>query len=89
MPLWSVALPRPPAPRPHVLRAVAPIVAAMRARPTHAGPIVSEGLRAARSLGSWSLVTCCVGPGFDFADFELLRDRAEGAKLPGADPALR
>ena len=28
--------------------------------------------QAARSLGEWSLVSCCVGPGFDFADFELL-----------------
>lgn len=44
--------------------------------------------QAARSLGAWSLVTCCVGPGFEFADFELLRERAEGAALPGADPAL-
>lgn len=30
--------------------------------------------QAARSLGDWSLVSCCVGPGFDFADFTLLRD---------------
>jgi len=28
--------------------------------------------QAARPLGAWSLVSCCVGPGFDFADFELL-----------------
>ena len=27
--------------------------------------------QAARSLGAWSLVSCCVGPGFDFQDFEL------------------
>ena len=27
--------------------------------------------QAARSLGAWSLVSCCVGPGFDFADFEI------------------
>ncbi|NDG23892.1 MAG: hypothetical protein EB126_09295, partial [Synechococcaceae bacterium WBB_10_009] len=27
--------------------------------------------QAARSLGPWSLVSCCVGPGFDFQDFEL------------------
>ena len=27
--------------------------------------------QAARSLGEWSLVSCCVGPGFDFQDFEL------------------
>lgn len=30
--------------------------------------------QAARSLGAWSLVSCCVGPGFEFADFSLLRD---------------
>ena len=30
--------------------------------------------QAARSTGAWSLVSCCVGPGFDFADFRLLRD---------------
>ncbi len=51
--------------------------------------VPADWWQAARSLGGWSLVTCCVGPGFDFADFELLRERAEGAELPGADPALR
>jgi predicted cupin superfamily sugar epimerase len=30
--------------------------------------------QAARSSGAWTLVSCCVGPGFDFADFEMLRD---------------
>ena len=35
--------------------------------------------QAARSLGAWTLVSCCVGPGFDFADFTLLRE------LPGAE----
>lgn len=30
--------------------------------------------QAARTTGAWSLVSCCVGPGFDFADFTLLRD---------------
>ncbi len=35
--------------------------------------------QAARSLGAWTLVSCCVGPGFDFADFILLR------ALPGAE----
>lgn len=30
--------------------------------------------QAARSTGSWTLVSCCVGPGFDFVDFKLLRD---------------
>ncbi|MFM1813120.1 MAG: hypothetical protein RLZZ336_2058 [Cyanobacteriota bacterium] len=27
--------------------------------------------QAARTQGAWSLVSCCVGPGFDFQDFEL------------------
>ncbi len=30
--------------------------------------------QAARSTGRYSLVGCSVGPGFDFADFRLLRD---------------
>ena len=29
---------------------------------------------AARSEGDFSLVSCCVGPGFSFDDFEMLRD---------------
>jgi predicted cupin superfamily sugar epimerase len=33
--------------------------------------------QAARSLGAYTLVGCTVGPGFEFADFELLRDRPE------------
>jgi predicted cupin superfamily sugar epimerase len=33
--------------------------------------------QAARSTGEWTLVTCTVAPGFDFADFELLADRPE------------
>lgn len=40
--------------------------------------------QAARPLGPWSLVSCCVGPGFDFADFELLRDRPRPQRPPGA-----
>ena len=30
---------------------------------------------AARSQGNHSLVSCCVGPGFQFDDFEMLRDQ--------------
>lgn len=37
--------------------------------------VPAECWQAARSSGSWTLVSCCVGPGFDFADFEMLRDR--------------
>ena len=35
------------------------------------GVVPAGWWQAARSLGPWSLVSCCVGPGFDFADFEL------------------
>lgn len=50
--------------------------------------VAADWWQAARSLGAWSLVSCCVGPGFDFSDFELLRQRPGGPVLPGADPAL-
>ncbi len=40
--------------------------------------------QAARSLGGWSLVHCCVGPGFDFADFTLLRDLPAAQRPDGA-----
>ena len=36
--------------------------------------------QAASSSGVFTLVSCCVGPGFDFSDFEMLRN---------LDPALR
>jgi predicted cupin superfamily sugar epimerase len=47
--------------------------------------------QAARSEGAYSLVTCVVAPGFEFADFELLGERAElaaalGRALPEALP---
>jgi predicted cupin superfamily sugar epimerase len=34
-------------------------------------PVPSGVLQAARSLGDWTLVSCQVAPGFDFADFEM------------------
>jgi uncharacterized protein len=38
--------------------------------------------QAARPLGEYALIACTVGPGFDFADFALLRDRpADASKL--------
>ena len=40
--------------------------------------------QAARTTGSWSLVSCCVGPGFDFADFTLLRDCPQDQWPPAA-----
>ena len=42
------------------------------ARPIHVVP--AGEWQAARSIGAYTLVGCTVGPGFDFADFELLRD---------------
>jgi uncharacterized protein len=45
--------------------------------------------QAARCLGSYTLVSCVVAPGFEFVDFELLAERAElaaelGRTLPEA-----
>jgi hypothetical protein len=37
--------------------------------------------QAARPTGSYTLVGCTVGPGFDFADFALLEDRPEEAAV--------
>ena len=45
--------------------------------------------QAARSLGDYTLVSCAVGPGFDFADFELLSEQTADAlcqALPEAAP---
>jgi len=40
--------------------------------------VVPPGVwQAARSLGEFTLVQCTVGPGFDFADFQMLRDVAD------------
>ena len=38
---------------------------------------------AARSQGNYSLVSCCVGPGFSFADFGMLRERLAANQLIG------
>lgn len=40
--------------------------------------------QAARSLGRWSLVSCCVGPGFSFRDFALLADQPADSHPAGA-----
>jgi len=37
---------------------------------------------AARALESFTLVTCCVAPGFDFEDFELLDARELALRFP-------
>jgi uncharacterized protein len=50
---------------------------ATRQAPVHCVP--AQWWQAARSLGPYTLVGCTVGPGFEFGDFELLRDRPERA----------
>lgn len=42
--------------------------------------VPKDAWQAARSLGSWTLVSCVVAPGFDFAGFELA---APGWAPPG------
>lgn len=45
--------------------------------------------QAAESAGDFTLTGCTVGPGFDFADFVLMRDdAAAGRKLRAAQPRL-
>jgi predicted cupin superfamily sugar epimerase len=45
------------------------------AAPQHVVP--AGDWQAARSTGAYTLVGCCVGPGFDFADFSLLASRPQ------------
>jgi len=44
--------------------------------------------QAAQSNGSHTLVSCCVGPGFDFADFEMLRQQLESKRPVLPHPEL-
>jgi predicted cupin superfamily sugar epimerase len=37
--------------------------------------------QAARTTGAYTLVACTVGPGFDFADFEMLADAPRDAEV--------
>lgn len=37
--------------------------------------------QAARTTGAYTLVGCSVGPGFEFANFEMLRDNPEAAAI--------
>jgi len=63
-------------------------VDASGARPVHTVP--AGTWQAARSVGRYTLVGCTVGPGFDFADFELLADRMGTAVLArDCHPAVR
>jgi len=56
-------------------------------RPSHVVP--ATHWQAARSTGSYTLVACTVGPGFDFADFEMLDARPASAEtLRRRHPAL-
>lgn len=41
--------------------------------------VAADSWQAARPMGPYSLVGCTVGPGFDFADFQLLRDHPSEA----------
>lgn len=52
--------------------------------------VVSAGWwQAARSTGPYTLVSCCVGPGFVFDDFVMLRDLPDdAARLSHAHPSL-
>jgi predicted cupin superfamily sugar epimerase len=49
------------------------------ARPVHTVP--AGWWQAARTTGEYTLVGCTVGPGFDFADFALLDDRPDDARV--------
>jgi predicted cupin superfamily sugar epimerase len=42
-----------------------------------AAVIAAGEWQAARSTGGWTLVTCAVGPGFDFQDFRMMSDDGE------------
>lgn len=43
--------------------------------------VEAELWQAARSTGAYTLTGCAVGPGFEFADFQLLRDLPPAAEL--------
>jgi uncharacterized protein len=47
-------------------------------RPVHV--ITAGEWQAARTIGSYTLVGCTVGPGFDFSDFEMLDQRPDDAE---------
>jgi predicted cupin superfamily sugar epimerase len=45
--------------------------------------------QAARSTGAYTLMGCTVGPGFEFADFDMLRDLEDAAnRVRGLHPQL-
>ena len=56
-------------------------------RPVHVA--VSDQWQAARSTGAYTLAGCTVGPGFEFADFQMLdTSPVEMNALQRCDPAL-
>lgn len=55
-------------------------------QPVHVIP--ANHWQAARPEGPYSLASCCVGPGFDFADFTMLSTLAEEQRPTGALPEL-
>ncbi len=62
-----------------------------RAQPAHVIP--AGHWQAARTTGTFTLVSCAVGPGFDFADFAMLADHPTEAeqvrrRFPDAAPLV-
>jgi predicted cupin superfamily sugar epimerase len=56
-------------------------------QPAHV--IQADWWQAARSMGAYTLAGCTVGPGFEFADFQLLRDQPlEEASMRRRHPAM-
>jgi predicted cupin superfamily sugar epimerase len=56
---------------------------------TPLAPVPAGHWQAARTRGAYTLVSCVVGPGFDYHDFRLLRDDAATvAALRGTFPQL-
>ena len=49
------------------------------ARPVRVVP--ANEWQAARSMGAYTLVGCTVGPGFEFEDFQMLKDRSADADV--------
>ncbi len=80
--LWRM----PDAAGPATVQTLGPV-----AEGVHALGVVPAGeWQAARTRGAYTLVACMVGPGFDFADFEMLADlpgEAERARGVSAEVA--
>jgi predicted cupin superfamily sugar epimerase len=81
-----VADPHAAAIRRHLLGPADEAMAPLHVVPAHAW-------QAACPLGAYALLACTVGPGFDFADFQLLRDLPEEAEAlrrrPWPDDAVQ